>query len=47
MATSIVGMVNKQEVARGIAGSVRWRPEALLVFKTIRVTLVEDGLKLG
>jgi hypothetical protein len=34
-----------KEVARGIAESVRWRPEALLVSKTITVTLVEDALK--
>jgi hypothetical protein len=35
----------EKEVARGIAESARWRPEALLVSKTITVTLVEDALK--
>jgi hypothetical protein len=35
----------EKQVARGIAESVRWRPEALLVSKTITVTLVEDALK--
>jgi hypothetical protein len=35
----------EKEVARGISESVRWRPEALLVSKTITVTLVEDALK--
>ena len=34
----------EKEVARCIAQSVRWRPEALLVSKTIPVTLVEDAL---
>jgi hypothetical protein len=34
----------EKEVARCIAESVRWRPEALLVFKSISVTLVEDAL---
>jgi hypothetical protein len=34
----------EKEVARCIAESVRWRPEALLVSKTIPVTLVEDAL---
>jgi len=35
----------EKEAARNIAESVRWRPEALLVSKTITVTLVEDALK--
>ena len=35
----------EKEVARGIAETVQWRPEALLVSKTITVTLVEDALK--
>jgi hypothetical protein len=34
----------EKEVARCITESVRWRPEALLVSKTIPVTLVEDAL---
>ena len=34
----------EKKVARCIAESVRWRPEALLVSKTIPVTLVEDAL---
>jgi hypothetical protein len=34
----------EKEVARWIAESVRWRPEALLVSKTIPVTLVENAL---
>jgi hypothetical protein len=34
----------EKEVARCIAESVRWRPEALLVSKSIPVTLVEDAL---
>ena len=33
----------EKEVARCIAESVRWRSEALLVSKTIPVTLVEDA----
>jgi hypothetical protein len=35
----------EKEVTRGIAESVRWRPEALLVSKIITFTLVEDALK--
>ena len=35
----------EKEATRGIADSVRWRPEALLVSKTITVTLVKDALK--
>ena len=34
----------EKEVARWIAESARWRSEALLVSKTIPVTLVEDAL---
>jgi hypothetical protein len=34
----------EKEVARCITESVRLRPEALLVSKTIPVTLVEDAL---
>jgi hypothetical protein len=34
----------EKELARCIVESVRWRPEALLVSKTIPVTLVEDAL---
>jgi hypothetical protein len=35
----------EKEVAQGIAESVRWRPEALLVSKIITGTFVEDALK--
>ena len=35
----------EKEVARRIAESVRWPAEALLVSRTITVTLVEDALK--
>jgi hypothetical protein len=35
----------EKKVARGIADRVRWRPEALLISKTVPVTSVEDELK--